>query len=185
MNTSRVKAMVKAMLKNEMSGGDMRMYDVLKIAEKFEIDGYKFYNEKKREVKSKAVTEIFEHLAIMEKEHTAFIRRLMEDLENGREISSLPNEMENPFVQRYEGQKLDATNPEDDLMDLSVLRMAYLIEKDFVEFYAKAAEHEENPEVKKVLNLLSTWEEGHRKLIEKQMEAIMERNNLDLGFYPF
>jgi len=177
--------MVKAMLKNEMSGGDMRMYDVLKIAEKFEIDGYKFYNEKKREVKSKAVTEIFEHLAIMEKEHTAFIRRLMEDLENGREISSLPNEMENPFVQRYEGQKLDATNPEDDLMDLSVLRMAYLIEKDFVEFYARAAEHEENPEVKKVLNLLSTWEEGHRKLIEKQMEAIMERNNLDLGFYPF
>jgi len=173
------------MLKNEMSGGDMRMYDVLKIAEKFEIDGYKFYNEKKREVKSKAVTEIFEHLAIMEKEHTAFIRRLMEDLENGREISSLPNEMENPFVQRYEGQKLDATNPEDDLMDLSVLRMAYLIEKDFVEFYARAAEHEENPEVKKVLNLLSTWEEGHRKLIEKQMEAIMERNNLDLGFYPF
>jgi len=70
-------------------------------------------------------------------------------------------------------------------MDLSVLRMAYLIEKDFVEFYAKAAEHEENPEVKKVLNLLSTWEEGHRKLIEKQMETIMERNNLDLGFYPF
>ena len=185
MNTSRVKAMVKAMLKNEMSGGDMRMYDVLKIAEKFEIDGYKFYNEKKREVKSKAVTEIFEHLAIMEKEHTALIRRLMEDLENGREISSLPNEMENPFVQRYEGQKLDATNPEDDLMDLSVLRMAYLIEKDFVEFYARAAEHEENPEVKKVLNLLSTWEEGHRKLIEKQMETIMERNNLDLGFYPF
>jgi len=53
MNTSRVKAMVKAMLKNEMSGGDMRMYDVLKIAEKFEIDGYKFYNEKREKSKVK------------------------------------------------------------------------------------------------------------------------------------
>jgi rubrerythrin len=177
--------MVKAMLKNEMSGGDVHMYDVLKLAEKFEIDGYKFYNERKKEVKNKTVAEIFDHLAIMEKEHTAFIRRLMEDLEMGREISTLPDEMENPFVQRYEDQKLDATTPEDDLMDLSVLRMAYLIEKDFVEFYARAAKREENPEVRKVLNLLSTWEEGHRKLIEKQMEAIMERNNLDLGFYPF
>lgn len=176
---------VTTVVQNEVSGGDTHMYDVLKLAEKFEIDGYRFYSERKKEVKSKAVADIFDHLAIMEKEHTAFIRKLMEDLETGREISDLPNETQNPFSQRYEDQKLDVTTAEDDLMDLSVLRMAYLIEKDFVEFYARAAKREENAEVRKVLNLLSTWEEGHRKLIERQMEAIMERNNLDLGFYPF
>jgi len=164
------------------------MYDVLKLAElaeKFEIEGYKFYTSKKQEVKNKSVAEVFEYLAQMEKEHTEFIRNLMKSLEEGGEIPEIPNQSASYFKSRYEEQKISETSPEDDITDLSVLRMAYLIEKDFIEFYGKAAEKETNEKVKSILTILRDWEEGHKKIIEEQIKAIIERNNLELGFYPF
>ncbi|MGQ9855742.1 MAG: ferritin-like domain-containing protein [Fervidobacterium sp.] len=161
------------------------MYDILKLAEQFEIEGYKFYTAKREEVKNKQVSDIFDYLAQMEKEHTEFIRRLIKTLEEGREVESIEMQDSSYFKSRYEGQKIQETSPEDDIADLAVLRMAYLIEKDFMEFYKKAAENEKNESVKKVLVLLQDWEEGHKKIIEEQMKAIIERNNLELGFYPF
>jgi rubrerythrin len=49
--------------------------------------------------------------------------------------------------------------------DLSVLRMAFLIECDFAEFYATAAQQAEGEE-KTVLEMLATWERGHEKLFK-------------------
>lgn len=161
------------------------MYDVLKLAESFEIEGYKFYKSKATEVKSKAITEIFEYLANMEKEHTEFIRGLMKSLEEGREIEKIPQQDTKFFKERHESQRLSETSQEDDIADLSVLRMAYLIEKDFMEFYTKAAQNEKNEKVKEILEILAKWEEGHKKIIEEQMNYIIEKNHLDLGFYPF
>lgn len=161
------------------------MNDVLKLAEKFEIEGYKFYNEKSKEVKNKTVSEIFQNLAQMEKEHTEFIRRLMKELEEGREISDFPKDVQQTFKKEYTEQKIEKTSQQDDLMDLAVLRMAYLIEKDFMEFYGKAAQNEKDEKVKTILEILRNWEEGHKKIIEEQIKDIIERNNLELGFYPF
>ncbi|MFN3692363.1 MAG: ferritin-like domain-containing protein [Fervidobacterium sp.] len=161
------------------------MQDVLKLAEKFETEGYKFYYSKSKEVKNKVVTNVFLSLAQMEKEHTEFIQRLMKEIEEGREITEFPTNVQQTFKTEYEKQKIDKTTQEDDLMDLAVLRLAYLIEKDFMEFYEKAAKIEKNEKVKKLLETLRDWEEGHKKIIEEQIKAIIERNNLELGFYPF
>jgi rubrerythrin len=161
------------------------MYDVLRLAEQFEIDGFKFYTSKKNEVKSKTVAEIFDYLAQMEKEHTEFIRRLIKSLEEGAQIDSLPEQDTKYYKSRYEGQKISETSPEDDVSDLSILRMAYLIEKDFMEFYEKAANNEKDERVKKLLLVLRDWEEGHKRIIEEEIKSILERNNLELGFYPF
>ncbi|WP_448376300.1 ferritin-like domain-containing protein [Fervidobacterium sp.] len=161
------------------------MYDVLRLAEQFEIDGFKFYTSKKSEVKNKTVAEIFDYLAQMEKEHTEFIRRLIKSLEEGAQIDSLPEQDTKYYKSRFEGQKIAETTPEDDIADLSVLRMAYLIEKDFMEFYEKAANNEKDERVKKLLLVLRDWEEGHKRIIEEEIKAILERNNLELGFYPF
>lgn len=161
------------------------MYDVLKLAEQFEIEGFKFYRTKRDEVKNKSVADIFDYLAQMEKEHTEFIRRLRKSLEEGSEIESLPQQSTTYYKSRYEGQKISETSQEDDIADLSVLRMAYLIEKDFMEFYEKAAQKEIDERVKKLLLVLRDWEEGHKRIIEEEIKAIIERNNLELGFYPF
>lgn len=161
------------------------MNDVLKLAEKFEIEGYKFYTEKAKEAKNKSVFEIFQNLAQMEKEHTEFIRRLMKEIEENREISQFPEVAQQTFQKEYSEQKLEKTTEEDDLMDLAILRTAYLIEKDFMDFYEKAAQNEKNEKVRKILEVLRNWEEGHKKIIEEQIKSIIERNNLELGFYPF
>lgn len=161
------------------------MRDVLKLAENFEIEGYRFYHQKMKEVKSKRVAEVFEYLAEMEKEHTEFIRRLINDIEGGREISFQISEKPEIFTKRYQTQALESTPVEDDLQDLAVLRMAYLIEKDFMEFYTRSAERVEDNDLKKILLLLRDWEAGHKEIIEREIKTILERNNLDLGFYPF
>ena len=44
--------------------------------------------------------------------------------------------------------------------DLPVLRMAYLIEQDFVEFYEQAAQKTDG-EVRQVLETLAAWERRH------------------------
>lgn len=161
------------------------MNDILKIAEKFEIEGYSFYNQKSKEVKNKRISEIFQDLAQMEKEHTEFIRRLMKEIENRQELTDIPKDTQQIFEKQYTEQRIEKTSQEDDLMDLAVLRMAYLIEKDFMEFYEKAAKNEKNEKLKRILEILRDWEEGHKKIIEEQIREIIEKNNLELGFYPF
>jgi rubrerythrin len=51
--------------------------------------------------------------------------------------------------------------------DLPILRMAYLIERDFTEFYEQAAKKAEG-EVRIVLETLAKWERRHAALF-KQM----------------
>lgn len=160
------------------------MKEILKLAENFEIEGYRFYHQKMKEVRHKRVAEVFEYLAEMEKEHTEFIRRLIKDLDEGKEISFQVSEKPEIFSKRYESQALEITPFEDDIQDLAVLRMAYLIEKDFMEFYKRSAEKVEDSELKKILLLLKDWEASHKEIIEREIKSLMEKNNLDLGFYP-
>lgn len=80
---------------------------------------------------------------------------------------------------------MDEVPKESDIADLSILRMALLIEKDFVNYYSQASESIEDEELKTIFNMLKKWEEQHVKLIENLIEKIYNRNRLDLGFYPF
>lgn len=161
------------------------MKDVLRLAESFELEGYRFYHLKAKEAKTKPVASIFEYLAEMEKEHTEFIRRLIKELKEGGEIAQVPEGMNRTFEWRYESQAMDEVSPEDDILDLSALRMAYLVEKDFMNFYARAAEVEKDEKLRTILTVLRDWEDGHRRIIEERMREIIDRNHLDLGFYPF
>ena len=69
----------------------------------------------------------------MEKEHTEYIRKVRKAMEEDSEISvvSSVDSTDKFFKERFESQKIDKTPSEDDLKDLSILRMALLIEKDF------------------------------------------------------
>lgn len=53
----------------------MSITDVLNVAENFEIEGYKFYNIRKDEIKDSIAKEIFNFLANMEKEHAEYIKK--------------------------------------------------------------------------------------------------------------
>ena len=58
--------------------------------------------------------------------------------------------------------------------DLSVLRMAYLIERDFAEFYEMAAERAEDATARASLRQLARWERGHEKLFKEMHDRAFE-----------
>ncbi|ANQ54146.1 rubrerythrin [Thermosipho affectus] len=167
----------------------MSIEDILKVAENFEIEGFKFYKEKKEEVKNKLAREVLEFLQEMEKEHTEYIRKIRKALEEEEEIPVAPLDTTKDFFnERLRGQKIEETPSEDDIKDLSILRMALLIEKDFVNYYDKAAERAkvmEDKTLESILINLREWEKGHVNLVKELILQIFEKNRLDLGFYPF
>jgi rubrerythrin len=168
----------------------MSIEDILKVAENFEIEGFKFYREKKEEIKNSIAKEVLEFLQNMEKEHTEYIRKIRSAMENNSEIpvNSVVDSTKEFFEERFKSQKIDKTPSEDDLKDLSILRMALLIEKDFVNYYDKASKKAEelgNEKLRNILINLKKWEEGHVRLVEEMINVVFEKNSLDLGFYPF
>ena len=52
--------------------------------------------------------------------------------------------------------------------------MAYLIERDFKEFYEDAAEKAQNPGAKAVFTKLAQWEKGHEELFKKEYDKRMK-----------
>ena len=58
------------------------------------------------------------------------------------------------FGQRESSESLDTTLVESDVPDLTIMRMAYLIERDFKEFYAEAIDMVEDANVKTLLQRL-------------------------------
>jgi rubrerythrin len=54
-----------------------------------------------------------------------------------------------------------------------VLRMAFLIERDFAEFYETTAGQAQG-EAKQVLTMLAQWERGHEKLFKHFYDRAFE-----------
>ena len=60
--------------------------------------------------------------------------------------------------------------------------MAYLIERDYKEFYENVAEDSEDEEIKEVFNTLAKWEAGHEALFKAEYNRLMkEYMNLPWG----
>jgi len=57
--------------------------------------------------------------------------------------------------------------------DLSILRMAYLIERDLSEFYEMAAATMEGT-AKEALTMLAEWERGHERLFKELHDKIFQ-----------
>lgn len=163
----------------------MNTGDVLKIAYEMEVRGMEFYGEQKEKVKYPLLRDIFEHLQHMEKSHADYIKKQMSNIENEKPLDDLPSgDEEDKFHHRLSQQLIETEKLKLDLGDYSIIRMAYLIEKDFAEYYKKSAEHSDNEETKMLFLKLEEWERGHEKLMKEQLEMIIDSNAIDLGFYP-
>jgi len=69
--------------------------------------------------------------------------------------------------------------------DLSALRMAYLLERDAVEFYARAAAQTNDAEGKKMYRALVEMENTHQTALETEYKLISEQFQSFMGFAPF
>ena len=118
----------------------------------------------------------FQQLAAEEQRHIEFIQVQLAALDKGEASdTSMGTELEQAgfFSQRADSEMLDQTVLEAMVPDLPVLRMAYLIERDFAEFYEMAAGKSEG-KAKQVLGMLATWERGHERFFKQLHDKAFE-----------
>lgn len=163
----------------------MNVEDVLKLAHRMELQGMEFYDEQKGRVKLQLLRELFAFLSDMERGHAAYLEKQLENMAAGKSLDALPDDVE---MDRYRDimkkQKIEPADLNTDLGDYSIMRMAYLIEKDFARFYETSAA-ESGGKIKDLFTRLAGWEKEHAKMMKDEMGKIISRNALDLGFYPF
>jgi len=153
--------------------------DIRKIYEyalQREHEGKRFFKENAERLSHAAAADAFKNLAVEEGKHIEFIQAQIDALDAGAEPDTGMGETLQErgfFSQRVESEFIDQTVIEAMVPDLPVLRMAYLIERDFAEFYEMAASKSEGS-VKEVLEMLANWERGHEKLFKQLHDQAFE-----------
>mgnify|MGYP001073674399 CR=1 FL=1 len=154
----------------------MDIRKVYEYALQREREGMKFFSDNAARFSHGAATGVFQKLAVEGQKHILFIESLIAgldsegaDIEPGRSL-----EAEGFFSQRAVSEMLDQTVIEAMVPDLAVLRMAYLIERDFAEFYEMAAVQVEDRLAREALTMLARWERGHEVLFKTMHDKAFE-----------
>lgn len=160
--------------------------NILAYAIKREEEGERFYNENLKRVNSKATRDILESLVEMEKDHGELLKKRYESLQKDGKWLPVTEDIKGAgiFQLRFEAEKTEE-DLQSALSDVSILRMAYLIENDLAEFYKKAADNIDDPEGKKLFHALSAWEIEHKDALYKVYLEHFHENWFDAGFAPF
>ncbi len=154
--------------------------DIRKIYEyalQREYEGKRFFEQNAGRLSHAAAVGAFKQLALEEQKHIEFIQSQIEALDKGvapNVTMGLELNKAGFFSQRAQAEQIDQTVAEAMVPDLPVLRMAYLIERDFAEFYAMAAA-EAQGEARQALDMLATWEHGHEKLFKYLHDQAFEQ----------
>ncbi|MGB9521305.1 MAG: ferritin family protein [Anaerolineales bacterium] len=153
--------------------------DIRKIYEyalQREYEGKRFFEENANRLSHASAVGAFKALAQEEQKHILFIQNQIKALEEGKEAdlaSGLEMQKAGFFSQRADKEMLDQTVAEAMVPDLPVLRMAYLIERDFSEFYEMAAKQADG-EARQVLEMLAKWERTHESLFKNMHDRLFE-----------
>lgn len=141
-----------------------------------EYEGKRFFEMNAGRLSHASAVGAFKRLAAEEQKHIEFIQRQIDLLDKGQSSSTtLGEEMEKAgfFSGRADSEMIDQTVSEAMVPDLPVLRMAYLIERDFAEFYDQASLKTEG-EARRVLQMLAAWEHAHERLFKELHDRAFE-----------
>lgn len=165
--------------------------NILKFSMRMEKQGENFYRYYAGKIKNTSTRQMFEKLADMESEHYGILKDRFDALGGDESIQVISwvvddkNLMKSPKIFADEAVAPDAGDEDGLISDLTIVRMAYLIEKDFSMFYKYAATKVEDQEVKKFLKTLSEWETGHMEMFHQQYQSLMRKEWEDIGAYLF
>jgi rubrerythrin len=151
----------------------MEITKIYEYALQREREGKHFYEENAGRLGHAAAVEAFKTLAAQEDLHIHYIQIQLDALAEGRVPSAevgVELEKSGMFVQRATAELLDQTVLEAMVPDLPVLRTAYLIERDFAEFYETAAAQSAG-EAREVLQRLAGWERVHEAFFKQLHDA--------------
>jgi rubrerythrin len=146
---------------------------ILEYALEREYEGKRFFTENAERLQNAAAAGAFKAIAAEEQKHIEFIAAQIAALHAGvsADLPGLPPA--GFFADRAENENIEQSVAEAMVADLPVLRMAYLIERDFAEFYTMAAAKTEG-EPQRVLEMLAHWEAGHERLFKRLHDQAFE-----------
>jgi rubrerythrin len=158
----------------------------LQMAIQTEIDGHSFYKKFAEQTEDPAARAMFERLAQDEAMHLDLLRDVKATLEEHGEWAEyeglpLPTVEGAPIFsrERVEQNIVAYTS------DLSALRVAFLIEKDAVDFYRNAAQETGDPNGKRIYLDLVRMEESHLALLQGEYDFLRGQFQTAMGFAPF
>ncbi|HCM97121.1 MAG: hypothetical protein A2X25_13195 [Chloroflexi bacterium GWB2_49_20] len=154
----------------------MDIFKIYEYALQREYEGKRFFEENASRLSHATAVGVFKKLAQEEQKHIDFIQRQIElvsqdkpaDLEMGTNLEQMGY-----FSLRASSEFIEQTVSEAMVPDLPVLRMAYLIERDFAEFYEKAAKNTSG-DAREVLETLAFWERRHESLFKELHDKAFE-----------
>ena len=154
----------------------MNIRKVLEYALQREHEGKAFFENNAERLSNAAATGAFKAIAKEEQRHIEFIQAQINALdakEANKQVAPNLDETEF-FANRADKEMIEQTVNEAMVADLPVLRMAYLIERDFSEFYHQAASKAEG-DAKIILEMLARWEAGHERLFKRMHDDAFEK----------
>ena len=154
----------------------MDIFKIYQYALGREREGKRFFEENAERIQHAAARQAFKVLAGEEQKHIEYIQRQIDLLDQGKGSNPVVEHDLEPagfFDQRAASEAIDQTTLEAMVPDLPVLRLAYLIERDFAEFYEGAAAKAEG-EARKVLETLAYWERRHEELFKALHDRAFE-----------
>jgi rubrerythrin len=158
----------------------------IQMAIQTEIDGHNFYQKFAEQTQDPNARSMFERLAREEIMHLELLRNnkaMLEDSGEWVKYQELPLEVVEgaPIFsrERVEQNIVSYTS------DLSALRVAYLIEKDAVDFYSRAAQKTDDPNGKRIFLDLVRMEQGHLELLQGEYDFLRGQFQTAMGFAPF
>jgi rubrerythrin len=158
----------------------------LQMAIQTEIDGVNFYQKFAAQTQDSDARAMFQRLAQDEMIHLELLQNTRAMLEESGEWAEYKgvalNETEAAPIfsrERVEQNVVEYTS------DLSALRLAYLIEKDAMDFYSKAAEQTGDPNGRHMFADLAKMERGHLNLLEGEYNFLRGQFQTAMGFAPF
>ena len=156
----------------------MKNYEqVLRYAMEMELNGHNFFKDNAKKFTDPTSQALFIKLSKIEMEHYEYLERQLNSYMETQSFDiseEVMNREEDIFESRAESEHIESTLQESDIPDLTILRMAYLIEKDYKEFYIKAAESAEDENIKAIFNKLASWEEGHESIFKAEYDRRMK-----------
>jgi hypothetical protein len=143
-----------------------------------EKTGMSFFQHSLQRLAVGAAVTAFETLIKEEQKHIDFITRIINDLKADREIelSALKDviiEPTNYFDDRARSEFLEKCVEGSMVPDVTVFNMAWLIEKDLSEYYAKMADQTQG-KAKQALTMLSNWEKEHERFFREYRDKLSD-----------
>jgi len=157
----------------------MDVRKILEYALQREFEGKHFFEENAQRMNHPAAAGAFKELAAEEQKHIEFIQGQIAALERNQLSSvGLTKELDKGgfFTARAHSEMLDQSVVEAMVPDLPVLRTAYLIERDFADYYENSSKQADG-EAKILLENLAKWERKHEALFKSLHDKAYEVYN--------